>query len=387
MKRIGWILVLLAAAAPAWAAKKITVQELKETLISLQQAKKSDEEVATQLKQVELGEELTRSTMDALQPYLPGPLATEQIRILEGRAAVLAPPASDIPSIPVPDLATQKAILSRTVNYVTKTYMQSPHLTASKTTSRFQDGVEGIRTSSGVTSNMPNVDRSWATPSIFMRLLGTHTATVESEKGVEKVTAAKVKAPWSQNGQIAEGGPGPVLSVFLQEAATVGKLRWLRWETIDGKQIAVFAFAVPKEQSHYQVDYCCFPVGESTGSLGYEGVEPNFQTGTSWKPFKTVVSYHGEFFIDPDTGTIVRLITQAEFKPTDFVHREDQRIDYGAVDVGGKRFVLPVSSFTMTEVVPNGDNYAARYSVRHELFTATYQNYQPAAHTAAEDRR
>jgi hypothetical protein len=54
------------------------------------------------------------------------------------------------------------------------------------------------------------------------------------------------------------------------------------------------------------------------------------------------------------------------------------RIDYGPVAVGGNTYVLPVDSFTFTEVVPNGDNYAARYSVRHTLFNVTYANYQLA---------
>jgi hypothetical protein len=112
--------------------------------------------------------------------------------------------------------------------------------------------------------------------------------------------------------------------------------------------------------------------------MGYEGVEANFQTGTDWKPFKTIVGYHGEFFIDPDTGTVVRLVTQAALKPTDFVHQEDMRIDYGPVPVGNRTYMLPLDSFTITEVVPNGDNYAARYSIRHTLFTAAYQNYRPA---------
>ncbi|MDR3727205.1 MAG: hypothetical protein P4K86_09210 [Terracidiphilus sp.] len=378
MKRFGWILVLLTVAAPAWAGKKSTVQELKDTLIALQEARKGDEDVATQLKQVELSEELTRATMNSLTPYLPGPLSTEQMYVLEGRSAVLAPPASDLPTTPAPDVATQKAILSKAVEYVTKTYMQNPHLTVSKSTTRFQDGVETIRTNSGMTSNMPNTDRIWATPNMFMRFLGTHAATVESDKGIELAPPVKQKTPWGQNGQVSEGGPGPILSVILQEAAVAGKLSWLRWETIGGKPAAVFSFAVDKKKSHYEVNYCCFPVTSDTGRMGYEGTDPNFQTGTDWKAFKTIVGYRGEFFIDPDTGVVRRLVTQAALKPTDFVHQEDMRIDYGPVAVGGKEYVLPVDSFTFTEVVPNGDNYAARYSVRHTLFNVTYANYRLA---------
>ncbi len=73
------------------------------------------------------------------------------------------------------------------------------------------------------------------------------------------------------------------------------------------------------------------------------------------------------------------MVTQAELKPTDFVHQEDMRIDYGEVLLGGKPAILPVQSFTLNEVVPNGDNFAARYSIRHTLFHVTYSNYWPAA--------
>ena len=59
MKPFGWILILLIAVPSAWSisTKKITVQELKDLLTTAQAAKKSDDEVALQLKQVELSEE------------------------------------------------------------------------------------------------------------------------------------------------------------------------------------------------------------------------------------------------------------------------------------------------------------------------------------------
>jgi len=56
MKRFGWILVLWMATAPAWAAGKMTVQQLKDLLISLQKANTADADVAAQLKDVELTE-------------------------------------------------------------------------------------------------------------------------------------------------------------------------------------------------------------------------------------------------------------------------------------------------------------------------------------------
>jgi len=383
MKRFTCLFLLIALAAPLWAAKKVTVQELRDTLISLNQAKRNDEEIATRLKEIELSEELTSTTLKSLAPYIPGPLSQEQINILEGRSAILAPPPSALPPTPAPDMATQKAILAKTVQYVTKTYMQNPDLIAYKTTGRYQDGVKNIRTNSGITSNMPNADRAWELPDMFMRFLGAHIEQVETDKGVEQIQVVRPKVPWGIDGQTSESGPGLILSVILQEAVDGGKLNWLRWQTINGKQFAVFSFDVEKKKSRYLVDYCCFPVTQDTGRIGYEGVEPDFQTGTDWKSFKATVPYRGRFFIDPDTGVIIRVITQAGLKPTDFVHQEDMRIDYAPVVVDGKSFILPVDSFILTEVVPNGDNYAARYSIRHTLFSATYQNYQPARPTAA----
>jgi hypothetical protein len=385
VKRIGWLLLILLCGTPAWAAKKTTVEELKTILASLQEAKKTDFDVATRLKEIELTEELTQSTMESLAQYLPGEQSTEQMYVLEGRSATLAPPPGDLPSLPAPDMAAQKAILAKAADFV-KIYMVNPHVTGLKTTSRFQDGVENIRTNSGVTNNMPQGARSWELPNMFMRYLGTHTDTIESDKGIEKAAPVKDKTPWGVNGQVSEGGPGPILNVVFAEAAAGGKLNWLRWETLNGRQTAVFLFAVPKKKAHYEVHYCCFPITEDTGRLGYEGTGANMQTGTTWKDFKTTVGYHGEFFIDPQSGAIVRLITQAELKPTDFVHQEDIRIDYGAVGIEGRTFILPVASYTITEVVPNGDNYAATYSVRHTIFRTTYKNYLLAQPAVAEGR-
>src|ERR1035438_7567759 len=150
MKRFGWILVILLAASPAWAAKKITVAQLKEMMASMQQAKKADAEVATELKQVELNEELTNATMNGLSPLVPGAATLEQVYVLEAKSAVLPPPASDIPTTPAPDATAQKAILDKTMDYAAKTYAQLPTLMVNKTTIRFQDDISAMAVSSGM---------------------------------------------------------------------------------------------------------------------------------------------------------------------------------------------------------------------------------------------
>jgi hypothetical protein len=397
MKRFGWILVILMAAAPAWAAKKITVEQLKDMLASMQQTKKTDAEVATALKQVELSEELTRTAMNSLVSFVPGPYSTEQIYVLEAKSAVLAPPAADIPATPAPDAAAQKAILDKAMDYASKTYGQLPHLTATKTTLRFQDNVEAMKSSSGMHSSATyGDDPNLVNASQFVHYINASDSAVELENGAEKLPATKDKTPWGSNAQIALQGQGPVLTAVLDEANAAGKLNFLRWETVNGKPAAVFAFSVDKKKTHYAVNYCCFPDTDQTGSLHYAmatgttgpgGGGPsntqatakgNLQTNTTWKNYKATVPYHGEVFINPETGIVVRLVTEAEFKSSDVVHQEDERIDYGPVAVGGKTLIVPVKSVINTEVVPNGDSGSGKYTTRRTLFTVEYKDYQAA---------
>jgi hypothetical protein len=366
MKRLGWILVLLMAASPAWAAKKVTVQQLKELLVSMQQNNKSDEDTANHLKEIELNEELTDSAASDLKSYLPGPLTSEHIEILKRQSAFLAPPATDLPAIPAPDAAAQKTILDKAFNFASKTYAQNPHLSVTKTTLRFEDQV--------ITTNNIGLQNTNLLLSP-VQLVNTQVDTVETDKGVEKAAVSREKTKWGENGRISEGEPGTNLGAIFLEASSSGKIDWLRWQMIDGWQTAVFSFAVEKKKSHFDVSYCCFQ--KSTTVTSGMGVLVGFiQSISTWEPFKKVVGYHGEFFINPNTGLVVRVITRAEMKPTDFVLREDRRIDYSSVVFDGKAYLLPRASITAMVAVPNGDSNTTTRTIRHTLFLASYQNYK-----------
>jgi hypothetical protein len=97
-------------------------------------------------------------------------------------------------------------------------------------------------------------------------------------------------------------------------------------------------------------------------------------TAATYKPFTATPGYHGEFYIDPDTGVILRAITSADLKPTEIVHQEDIRVDYGPVNVDGKQLIVPLSSVTVTELSPNGDAFV-KYTTRRTIFDATYKDY------------
>ena len=412
MKRLGWILVLLMAASPAWAARKVNIVQLKDLLVSLHEAKKTDAEVAAELEQIELTEQLSRSTMNVLNDYIPGQSSSEQFFVLEARSAALPPPAADLPTAPPPDPAAQKAILDKAVNYVTTSFAQLPHLTATKNTFRFQDSMEAPLPAD---PKSKGGDASKVDPSQIVHFLGSAESPVETMNGAENIVVTKEKQLQGQSDQVMLLGQGPILSSILQEAQAAGTLKWARWETLNGTQVAVLSFVVEKKKSHYAVNYCCFSAtalttsadAMSRGNYGTRGGVSTDSTtstqsisgmgaafnngmprlpGTDWRSYKGTVPYHGEFFVDPATGVVTRLVTVAEFKSTELVQREDQRIDYGPMPVGGKTLVVPVKAVISTEEVPNGYGGYGKHNNRRTLFTIDYKDYQPAGAGAAEHK-
>lgn len=400
MNRFTWfVLGLFLVSSPAWADKKVTVAQLEDLLRSMQRDKKSDVDVATALKQVELSEELTRVRMNILLPLAPGTFSTEQIYILEARSATLVPPSSDLPATPAPDDAAQKAILAHAADYVTHVYDQLPSLAATRTTLRFQDNFNAVGQSSGVVGSATEVDT--ATPGFvvhgsYVRYINSTESPVIFDHGVEKLSPDTSGTRWGANKMIAIQTPDPSLGTVFKEAQASGSIQWLRWELINGKPAAVFTYSVPRNRSRLDVKFCCFPKIDQQGiahfytsttapafggdpTSGGGGVSGDWQTTTDWHDFHATTSYHGELFIDPETGVVLRLITQAEFKPTDLVHQVDTRIDYGPVPAGARALILPVKTFVNTLVVPGGDSGAATYSTRCTLFTSQFSSYRMAA--------
>ncbi len=109
-----------------------------------------------------------------------------------------------------------------------------------------------------------------------------------------------------------------------------------------------------------------------------EEAPSSYATLTTFDPFHSKVGYHGEFFIDPATGDVLRFIMQADLKRSDFVQQEDTRIDYAPSAVDGKPMLLPKASYVLTTVVPAGDS-GQRIATRRTLFEVHYENYRPAS--------
>jgi hypothetical protein len=194
-------------------------------------------DVSSDLKQVDLTEQLTARQRDSFAGSLPGPQSTEQIFGLEARSAMLLPPAADLPKTAPPDAATLEAILGKAAEYVRRSYAQLPHLTATDLTAHFQDGVDAAHgDSGGMRSTISQAGNPlWDQTSFVVRLVKSQKGLVESEGGEEKRLAAKEKVQWGANGMVMPVGPPLELTTLFQEALASESLKWSRWEEIDGQ--------------------------------------------------------------------------------------------------------------------------------------------------------
>jgi tetratricopeptide (TPR) repeat protein len=393
---LAFAAITLTAIMPAVGATKVTVEELDSRLADMHKQSESDDQVANALREMELTQQLLPSVMNSFAQYQPGPQTVVQIRVLALESALLPPPPSDLPDTSAPDQATQSAIVARATDYAAKQFELVPKLTSDKLTLRYQNGEEFVRAYNGAGSQMGHTDLGLDPAIQYLRFLGQTSAAIVIQGGVELPPKNMNQDPGGPNGQISPVGVGPVLSSVLREAGPEN-MTWLRWESVDGKRLAVFSFAVNRKQSHYQVSYCCFPKTENVGThigmtpmgVGLGGgkapTSENLGTATSFEPFKSTVGYHGEVFVDPETGTVARLIVRAELKPTDFIQQEDTRIDYGAVEVGGKSYVAPTRNILLTTMVPSGNSFA-KFTTQRTLFDVSYSNYQAASRVDEQPR-
>ncbi len=308
-------LVLFSFAVPVFAVRPVTVEQLRQQLLSL--SAKRDAEAATQIADLKLTERMTRDQESELEKTLPGEKSRQALLAVVDQSAFLTPPAEQAPQKPAPDLAEQQRIMKLVVSYVVKTIPKLPDFLATRTTVRFADSPQ--RLGASLTAYEP------------LHLEGTDRGQVSYVDGREVADEAKgEKDAAARRGLQSWGEFGPILSVVLLDAAQ-NKLAWLRWEQAGTETLAVFSYSVPKERSRFEIDYCCTtdPAGEN-------------------RVFHAPAGYTGEMAVDPEIGAIYRLEIEAEFKAGEPITKAEIAVDYSPVDIGGTTYVCPVHAIALS---------------------------------------
>ena len=318
MVRTLGIALVLGLALPACTAERVSVAQL-ETILTQSQSM-PDADLASKLSALQLSERLAPRRVAHWREAMPGAKSQRALLGLADRSAFLALPTEDIPARPTPDVAEERRILGLAANYVSKAIPQLPRFSAARTTVHFED-------TPGSTSD--GIDGG------DLRAVRISRTTVQYRDGQEIVepgtvkSAAKTKNP--DQGLKSWGAFGPVLGLVLVDAAQ-NKLAWGHWEDSANGPLAVFRYSVPKDQSHYEVRYCCV-------AAAY-GMESN--------SFSAMTGYHGEIAVDPVTGVIARVTLQAELGADDPMSRADLAVEYGPVELGGSKYICPQRSISIS---------------------------------------
>jgi hypothetical protein len=347
MRRLILLALLAAMAFPAVAEKRITVAELEQDLKAA--AHKPAAEIVRMMAGMELSERLSDATAERINGELhAGPDVGLGLALLSDRSAFLDLPASEVPGTAAPDEATQLKMFDAAGKYVAETMPHLPNFLATRTTIRYDDSPQELKKGAWpVRAGLHLVDRTNREISVFGEREGQ--------------SAGKGSALWqAQSGLTSWGEFGSVLGMILSDAVN-GKVSWSHWEQSAAGPAAVFQYSVPKTVSHFEVvsserrqaavEGFATPRGGSR--ISSIGVRPN-SSPDAVATTRVNRGYHGSVWLDPATGTILRITIEADSKGSSQFQRADMLVEYGAVDIGGSSFVCPVRSlaFSKTELGP-----------------------------------
>ena len=319
-----------------------------------------------------LSERLTEATLARLEKELD---ATSQValalQLLADESAFLNPPPNELPAVPAPDNATQQSMLEAARHYVSQSLPRLPNFLATRTTNRYDDNPESAKKGTQrVEGGMHLVDTSRFEVSVRDE---PHPQSTDEGTG-----DSQAKGRLTSSGEF-----GSTLGMILTDTAK-GELSWGHWEQTPSGLTAVFNYSVPRSASHYAVvgivpqtslgDGPPPPMTSRTRS-GEVLLNPNNNPST-FSSIRVSPGYRGSLWLDPATGTILRVTVEGELKSGDPFVRADMLVQYGEVEIGGSKFICPVRSLAFS--VPTGGAQSnsgdgATHSINKSVFTGYHR--------------
>jgi hypothetical protein len=301
--------------------KAIALAELEEVLRNARG--QHDEDLARQLNGVELTEQMTSAELTRWTAQMPGAKSRAALIDLADESAFLKPAADAIVHDAAPDIATQRQMMARTVDYVAKTIPKLPDFFATRTTVRYEEPKQ-------------KDDETWkaAVGDHILRPSETTKVTMHIRNGKE-VAESEPKKMKGVHGRerdlVTEGTFGPILStVVLGSAARHSQMAWSRWEQGPRGREAVFSYVVPQETPLFAVGFCC--LADPDGTIH----------------FHKKSGFHGEIGIDPETGAILRMEVLADLEPRLPLIRSGVVVEYAPVTIGEKVYICPTRSISIS---------------------------------------
>lgn len=271
-----------------------------------------DGNTAKEIEHLQLTERLSTPKLASLSSALPGGKSKVVLMAIGDASVFLEPPKSEIPNRAKPDIAEQRQIMSRVVDYLKRIIPKLPNFYAKRFTTSFEE----IR--------FPK-DKTGTHDAAGLHRTGEFRATVYYRAGKEIVRAEGAE----EHGLTTRGTFGPILSTVIVDAAH-SSLKWGHWEEGPSGPMAVFQIQVPQAESHYEASFWgAMPGGGDVGAMA-------------------PTAYHAEIGIDPTSGRILRLMLEADPELGSPIQSAEIMVEYGPVVIGGKVYTCPVRSVSMS---------------------------------------
>ncbi len=298
--------------------EKVTVAQLEELV-------HAQTDLLRKLVNLELTERLSTPRLDALLSVIHSERERQALTADADLSFALAPPADEIVNRPSPPEEEQRAILTRTFNYLDNAIPKLPDFYALRNTVRFEEPLER----DNEIWKMPHQDQTlhFATSEHATVLYRNGEEVVEKK---QKLGKRRVAGPRARNLE-TWGTFGAILPyVLTAAAASPSTISWKRWERGKYGDLAVFSYRASSTKNVPELTYCCLPEGDGT------------------TVYQNKTDAYGEFALDPDTGAIMRIVINADLdeerNPDVPLIRSQLTVEYGPEELGGKIYTCPQRS-------------------------------------------
>jgi hypothetical protein len=287
------------------ADNETTVGNLISTVRSSLAKHGNDGELAKILHKLKPAERIDYRILDALETEGVGPKAFAELERL--RAASISLPAPAVSPVfeqdPMPDVAEQRVIVRQTQTIAVNYSRSLPDFFCTEVIRRFDDARGGLELRDTL-----EVKLTYFEGKENYRVISVNGRA--TSKGMDEV-----------GGAISQGEFASMLnSIFTGQSKAV--LQWNHWTTVRGRVAHVYTFRIRVENSGAMLQF------------RYNGRTPSNGVKTG---------QHGYVYIDRETNEVLRIVAEADTIPPNFpVQQSSTILDYDYVDVGGKKFLLPL---------------------------------------------
>jgi hypothetical protein len=298
---------LLAGALVAAKPEPVSIATLISLVRTALDRHESDNKLAGLLRKLWLAQRLDDHTIEELESQGVGPKSVGELLDLRDASVQLPAPVA-LPSFPAPPLpmpSEQDQVLRAAASNAASYTAGLPDFICEEMIHRYEDiGGRG----------------EWR-PKDVLKVKLTYFGGREEYKLVEinnRLTTRGYDYE-SVGGAVSEGEFGSdLLTLFAAHSKT--QFRWDHWTHLRKHTAHVFAYRIETVNSNYRLEF------------GYKNT----------RPAVTTAGEQGFFYVDSDTRQVLRLNRTADLAPDFPVRKATTLLDYDYVNVGGRRFLLPL---------------------------------------------